>query len=503
MNLNVDFLRRPWRIAALLLLVFLFATAVYRAATQSISHDEGLIYEWYLAGPWRNLIEVQSGNHHVLSDILVKAMMSVFGISEIAMRVPSLFGGALYFYSVYALSLLLFGEGALFFLAVAFLSSNPLLLDYFSVARGYGLALGFFFYAFLQMARCFWFDASKRALGKAGIGLGLAVGSNVIMIFPGAALAVSMFGWYLADGVLHAKRQRNRWGDVLLYFVLPAVAIGGAISAIPKQLIEAPGYMGPASLLLALNGIVTFSILHSSLGIRGFASFVPGDELIRAVTYVGVPALLAGLFAIALRIAAGWVKRGLDELAGIDRFLLLLAGMIPSGIAMIVASRYLFGQAYPEMRTIVYWIPLLCLAALGMLRWTMERAKPVRLLEMPLAVLIAVFAVQFASQFNTRFFAEWAYCAAGKDMMLAVVAEHNQNPSGRVRLGVSWPLEPVVNFYRTTWDLNWLDAVDREGPDRDFDFFLLMADDLPLVEGRGLQMLKSDDLSRVVLARRR
>ena len=208
-----NLVRKPWRLAAALLLAALFLTNIWRAATQSIVHDEGVIFEWLLAGSWSQVLEVEHGNHHVLSDLMCKLMMSVFGVSAITNRIPALLGGLLYFYSVFRISALLFGEAFLFLLSVAFLCLNPFVLDYLACARGYGPSLGFFFYALYQLAS-FLAESpgppgprrSRRFLNKAGVALGLSIGSNIIMIFPGAALVFSVLALLL--GLLDALELR-------------------------------------------------------------------------------------------------------------------------------------------------------------------------------------------------------------------------------------------------------------------------------------------------------
>ena len=108
----------------------LFVVSIYRAATQSISHDEAVIFEWLLSGPWSQVLNGVHGNHHVVTDLLSKLMISLFGTSEFALRVPALAGALLYFYSVFQISAFLFGEGFFFLLSVARLSLNPFVLDY-------------------------------------------------------------------------------------------------------------------------------------------------------------------------------------------------------------------------------------------------------------------------------------------------------------------------------------------------------------------------------------
>jgi hypothetical protein len=96
--------RDPWRLGAVALLAFLFAATAYRAATQSIAHDEGVIFEWFLAGPWAMLFGFEHGNHHPLNDLLCKMAIGAFGLSEFTYRLSALAGSLLYFYSADRLS---------------------------------------------------------------------------------------------------------------------------------------------------------------------------------------------------------------------------------------------------------------------------------------------------------------------------------------------------------------------------------------------------------------
>jgi hypothetical protein len=519
----------------------LFVTNVYRAATQSIAHDEALIFEWLLSGSWSQVLNFEHGNHHVLTDLLSKLMITIFGTSEIALRTPSLLGGLLYFYAVFQISVLLFGEAYLLLLSVAFLCLNPFFLDYLSYARGYGLALGFFFYALYQLIEYLaespdGRDSSRpaRLLNKAGIALGLSIGSNPIMIFPGGALVASFVAMLFIESVIRrpepvavvaakektprSRKERRRssrhetaskprmrgWELALLHFVLPAAAIAGFLLLLPKRLIELEvGYLGPPSLTAILEPLIRFSFVHSPAGYAGLAAWFPAAMAIRIVTYFVVPASLAVLVVLAVRILVNWIrKRNLGALPVLDRFLLLLGGMLPTAIVLIVLSRYLFQQPYPELRTAVYWIPLLGLAYLSFLRRLGLGSNIERIFSVPVAAVLILCVAQFVTQFNSRYFAEWSYCAAGKDMMQIVRTDHEAKPGRRVKVGATWQLEPVINFYRVAWGLDWMDPVYRESPDRVNDYYLLAYGDTSLVEKLRLKPLLSDRLSGTVLAKR-
>ena len=65
------------------LLGLIFAVNVYRAATQSITHDEALTYELFVAAPWTVVFNAYDPNHHVLHTILSKVTVGLLGVSAI------------------------------------------------------------------------------------------------------------------------------------------------------------------------------------------------------------------------------------------------------------------------------------------------------------------------------------------------------------------------------------------------------------------------------------
>jgi hypothetical protein len=528
----------PYRPAAIALLGALFLVAIYRAATQSISHDEAVMYHWFQsAGSLSQMFDSPLGNHHPLTVLLSRISISLFGLSEFTQRLPSVLGAGLYFYTVFRICSLLIGPGSLFLLGVAFLSLNPFLLDYLSLSRGYSLGLAFFLYATYQLILYLSPDLDSRSpnriLNKAGVSMGLSIGCNVIMIFPAGAAALSFFALLIAGWLLSApapaaeiltaeqrrkgKKERKRrlretgtaqagrsaW-QAMIHMAIPAVLVAGAVLIQPRRLVQLEeGYLGPPSLFGILEGIVRPSLLHSPSGFKGLAWLAP-DLAISAVTYFVVPTLLISLILTSLTLARRWkLKRNFDALTLADRMLLFLGLALPAALALVVASRYVFAQPYPELRTVLYWIPLLSLAALALVDKLLAagttRSRNAAIGSIALLVLCVL---QYVTQFNTRYFAEWAYCASTKDMMRIIRDQHAAAPPNtRVRVGANWELEPGINFYRIMWGLDWMDKVYRQSPDADFDYYLLLRDDILLIEKRHLTPLSKDDLARTALAK--
>ena len=365
-----------------------------------------------------------------------------------------------------------------FFLAIAFLGLNPFLLDYLCIARGYSLGLAFFLYAIYQLM--LYLSATRgvqnpnRLLNKAGIAIGLSIGCNVIMIFPVGALASAFFALLIAEWMLarpapvepaateeqrrKKKKERKRkaadmaigrsaW-QAMIHLAVPALVVAGISVTLPRKLVYIEeGYLGPPSIFAILEGIVRPSLLHSATGQLGLAALVPLDLLVRVVTYFVAPALLLGLVVLTVALIYAWARgRSFDTLPETDRLLLLLGITMPAALVMIVASRYVFAQPYPEMRTVLYWIPLFGLASLALAKRMLAGPRAQQIGAVSVIACLLFCIVQFATQFNTRYYAEWAYCAATKDMMQIIRTQHDAKTDARIRVGASWDLSRGSTF---------------------------------------------------------
>ena len=102
-----------------LLLLGLFFSNVYRAASQSVTYDEAFTYLAFLSGSPLRVFTEYTANNHVLFSLLAKFSIGFFGLSELTLRLPTVLAGIAYFVSVFFLCRLLFGYGPLFLVTVA------------------------------------------------------------------------------------------------------------------------------------------------------------------------------------------------------------------------------------------------------------------------------------------------------------------------------------------------------------------------------------------------
>jgi 4-amino-4-deoxy-L-arabinose transferase-like glycosyltransferase len=135
------------------LLILLWVVTLYRAATQSITTDEAFACNEFVDGSWDNLFNHYNAAHHVLFTILSKFSVTLFGLSEFTLRLPSVLGALLYLASAHRICRHIFGTKGSLFLGFGLLSLSPAVMDFMSVARGYGLSLALWSWAMWEMIK--------------------------------------------------------------------------------------------------------------------------------------------------------------------------------------------------------------------------------------------------------------------------------------------------------------------------------------------------------------
>jgi hypothetical protein len=386
----------------------LAAWLVIRASTQSLTHDEALTYNDFVTRSWYGVFTTYYPNHHILHTVLVKLVTSVFGVSELTLRLPAILGGVLYAICSARLTARLLGRNVWAAVTLALLVLNPYVVDFLVASRGYALALAFFVW-----------HIDELLLGRsirASLLAGLAVCANVTFLFAVAATT-------LARLLLHRDR---RFLANSVRLVLPGMAIFGAIcGAAVSSARKDQFFIGTESLWEMASDLMTVSFRYGS------RDYLP----------LALPALIvAGCAALAALFAKATP-------AAVPRFFALSSLLV---IAELVAVHVATGLLYPTPRTGLY------LVVLGtLLLSTGAAASERRLLLVPLFAI----AIAYAAQLPTRSFYEWRYDAATARLFEQVLAT---TPPAGMRICADWPYEPTLNFYRGLRNAKMIEPIERD-----------------------------------------
>lgn len=254
-----------YRLSGWLVVAGVFAVNIYRAATQSITADGAFTYDCWIINPFNWILTVYGANNHVLHTVLCRFSVQALGLSELTVRLPSLLGGLLYLIFVYKLCRLLFQTFWTFLIAMAALTLNPFIMDYLSIARGYGMALGLFtaaLYLEIQFLDDPWKPAKYDRLSAAAVLLGLSISSNLVFLFPATALAATISLLLLIRaGDTRSWKERILWVADRVWLRMAAPALFFLAIPLSHAARDAMTF-GTPFLRLSVWSVVTQSLFH-------------------------------------------------------------------------------------------------------------------------------------------------------------------------------------------------------------------------------------------------
>ena len=425
--------RRLWPIPLLAAALFLYVAL--RAVLVPFTHDESFSFLVTVGRSFRAVFTLDStelANNHLLNSILARACGVLFGPSAWALRLPNVLAFGVYLWACLALSRRLASP----FLAAAgfvLLTTNPFLLEFFSLQRGYGLGLGFFAAALHFALRIEERPDRRASILLAGCAGSLAIVANLAFVVPVGALALVAF-------VRNFPPTRSEALAFLGPPLVLAAALGRRVLVLRQR---GQFYAGGSS---GFWRDTVGSLVDSSLAAG------PHHDLLAAWVRSGIAALFAGALVV-LAVRPGGRRSRLLEIPW---------AVAAAAAAWSIAQHALLGTPFLVDRMGIFFVPLLALVAAGTCDALAASRRPsARAAGTALVAALALSsAVSLATAANLDRTTKWGYDADVTRAVADLGRLHERRP-GRVHLGGSWILEPALNFYRVTGNLTWLDPVGR------------------------------------------
>lgn len=457
-------------------ILFTFARTLvcgYRAAAQSLTIDEATVFLQFLRGPWVKLYQHYDVNNHLLYSALAKLCTRWFGVSELALRLPSVLAGFFLMLGVYWVLEFSVPSRAVRWVALLAIGVSPMLMDLTIAARGYGLGLALLVWGI--------YLAMRGRDFAAGALLGLSATAVAVMAVPGAAVVAAVF-IVGTDGFQARARRAVEIG-------VPALAIAFLISYPAFRTVGvAQFYVGEPRIGAAVFNLVFTSIRTSVTRIGPLGT----GAAAHAIQFGFLPAVLMFIAAISARTAVR---------AQQSRDTLIPAVAFAVALAELVAIRYIVGFNYPVERVGIYLFLLLGMA------WAIAAGqaalKPARAIN---GLLAAALLFQFLTQFEWRYFSLWAFDLPAKQVARILQQATGGQDAGSVSVSTSWFQTPALEFYRYHYGIAALKPIERHDPAllTGYDYYVLNVKDDPSVKAadiRRLIPLYREPISGVLVAK--
>lgn len=467
----------------------LLAYTVSRAFLLSFTFDEAWSWAWYARiDTWEILTyKNPTANNHMLNSLLMKLSGGLFGDHVFAWRLPNVLAHAGYLY--FSIRLLKrFRRPLLVLFGFLFLNLNPWLLDFFSLARGYGLAM-----CAMLGAVAFLLEYVDQPRMKKLVPALLLAAVSVLCNFTMLHFFLAFCGLVVLLQLQSALTDQN-WKD----FALTMLPVLGALLFI----------------VLMITGPVRRLMDHEQLyygGQQGFwadtvnslcNSYLYKLDYWRHDMWLLQKVVMALLALMLLVFVLRWRKANwqLKTTPGLLVFaLLVLPGISSTLQAAILGSNFLLS------RTGLFFIPLLMVALVFLLNVDWQRP-----LQYTAAVLTVLLLFHSGRALNFTHTVEWKYDACTSEMLDDLHAHWAARGIDQpVSLGLSWQFWSGVDFYQQRVHSNWLDKVNNKGCLGGNEYYYVYRDGkgcklgpeaIPFIEKRGLTLIKEYPLCQGKLA---
>ena len=417
--------------------LFCFIYVILRAEALGFTHDEGLtftILSWSRAFMF-------SPNNHWLNTILIYLSGNIFGHSEFSLRLPNVLSFLVYSYFCYKIVV---EKSTHFFpsiIVIIFLMLNTCLIDYFSLARGYGLALAFLTGSFFYFLKAVDNSDDNKNLINGIIFSVLTIYSNFTFVFPIIALHLG----YLLHVFFKNRKLLFRKERIKLFIIEAAVLFPAFIAIIMLKLRSHLYYGGTRNIIRD----TLFSIFSQAFKVRVF------DDQKWII-----------LIAIAVMILFGIIIKKQKPLK-------LLLIVLSTVLLLPIILHYTIGLVYSLGRYALYWIVILGVFFHVFLDNLFETKKRIfaYFFTVVIACITFVSTISFFDNMNLQYTQDWKYSADVGNMLEFL--DKNVDRNKKYTLGRHWLFKYTIDYYRQSKNYNWLESPIKVGKkeNKDYDYY--------------------------------
>lgn len=393
--------------------VLIFGYVAYRALSVPFTFDEVATFQIANSDEWTNF--GLNANNHFLNLVLIKAGLIFFDPSELIYRLPNLLGFILFL--VYAVKMGRLLKPSAPYLPLILLTSMPFVLDFFGLARGYGLSLSFILPSIFYLLK--FSEANKIQFGLASLIFGiLAVLSNLTSFnyFLPSLIILLGLSLFSREKVVAKLLTLGSITGVFFYYIIP-------VAFQLKNRGE-----------LYFGGTKSFyhdTILSLS---RTFAYFKLNISFAKVVFTI--------LFLVAITLSLINIYRAIRKKCLDIKIILPILFFL--SILSPVAQHIIFETSFPTERTALLYYPILILVLLNGIN-----SFPIWIQNGLLKLLAFSFLTHLILSANITHSYSWRYDSGSKEVISILKEENDRQGNAKpITLGTDYLYTPTLWFYK-------------------------------------------------------
>lgn len=467
-------------ILCLIISIFLLAYTSYRAFALSITFDEGTSYIEFARSSFADIIsqKIISPNNHLLNTLGMKLFSHFFGSSEWVLRLHSVIAHIFYLFFSYQIVKRL-GTTILIVSGFVLLNFNPYLLDFFSLARGYGLAV-----TFMMGSIYFLFKILDNPLDKTStlfsfLLASLAVVSNYSLLLFFAALFI------IYNIIILVNSKKISPAMIFSKNKIPLL-----ISIVLTMIVYLPIKKLTATGTFYFGGTTGFwkdtaqSIIVASLYDQPYTNTAS-----MFLNYF----LIAVIIIMSLTLVVFVMRKGLQKINSF--FVISFLLLVFTSLISIIQHLFDYGNFLTD-RMAVFFIPLFFLSFIFFIDYIRQHLLFKNLINLLVIFFTLPFFIHTVKSANFVSTYNWKFEAQTKEMLsnlkTEIIAEKKELKNIKLRIG--WHFVSSINFYKITKNINWLNFVvpagyarpqffpeeckeSSEGLNGDYDYYYMLGAD--------------------------
>ena len=472
-------------IAIITVSILLLIYTGYRAATLSFTIDESISFNVFVPLKFMDIVsyKIASSNHHMINTLCMKFMSMIFGSSEFSLRFPSLLSHLFYIIFTYKIVKKISSPN-LVLAGFLLLNLNPYMLDFFSLARGYSLAVTFSVGSIFFLLSYIDDNKDKYIIWSLIFAMLATLSNFPLLIYYLSLISIINLYWIGSLNIFKLKEVLKKNIPVFICSILLIIIMFEPIRKLVKY---KEFYDG------GLNGFwadTVGSLISATLYEQPYQQIAS----VFLKYFIGVSSLAMIITLTYNFYIRKW--RILTEGLTLAIILLFLPCIVTIAQHIILKSNYLIN------RMALFLIPIFFFSILLLISNFTKSLKWKILTMIFIYVVAGAFTFHTIKSLNTSCALYWRFDADTKKMLSDLDIQVKKVNLCSVKLGVMSLYEPAINFYRKTKKYAWLEKVTKDGyRDMNYNYYYLGDSSMNYINSRNLSVIKHYSISNSCLVR--